>query len=218
MKEQTKRKKQLTLGAPVNCLDGKAGTLSKIITDPDSRRPTYLVVKRGRPRSREIVVPVSLVVEVTPAAVELDITRKALADFPDYEVTVQKGKYQKPMPVPDPRRPITIYTPPTNSGYMVLRQRNVPEQSVEVKRGMAVRDCEGHQVGKVEGIIVGVSKRRGKYVVFRRTRSRSLRLIPAELVEDVSLEGVQLRVDCDFAEKLPDYTPRLARKWEQAWS
>lgn len=213
MKEQTKHKKQLTLGAAVNCLDGRAGTLSRIITDPESRRPTYLVVKRGRLRSREIVVPVSLAAEVTPEAVKLDITRKTLDGLPDYEVTVRKGRYEKPMPIPDPRRPIAIHTPPSNRGYMLLQQRNVPERSVEVKQSMAVRDCEGRALGKVAGIIAGASKRQGKYVIFRRTRSRWLRLIPADLVEDVTLEGVRLRIDYDLAEKLPDYPPRLAKKW-----
>ncbi|HKZ83692.1 MAG TPA: hypothetical protein VJ793_08550 [Anaerolineae bacterium] len=213
MKEQTKRKKQLTLGAQVNCLDGKAGTLSRIITDPESRRPTYLVVKRGRLRSREIVVPVSLVAEVTPEAVTLDITRKALVDSPDYEVTVRKGRYQKPMPVPDLRRPVAIYTPPSNSGYMVLRQRNVPDRSVEVRQGMRIWDCGDREVGKVEGIVVSVQKRQGKYIVFRPKRASSPQLIPADLVEDVTSKGVRLRIDREYAGRLPIYSPRLAKKW-----
>ncbi len=200
--------KELILGARVNCQDGAAGRLSRIILDPENRRPTHLIVKRGWPSPREIVVPVSLATKVTREAVELKITRRALADFSDYQVTVRKGRYEKPMPVPNPQRPIALYTLPSHGAFMVLQQRNVPEQSAEVRRGMAVRDGNGHKVGKVEGITVGVNKQQGKYVLFQRSHSRTPRLIPAELVEGVSSEGVRLQSYSNFTDTFPAFIPR----------
>lgn len=62
----------------VECVDGAAGVLAQVVTDPDSRRPAYVVVKHGRPKGREAVVPVSLVSDISPDRVRLDVSREAL--------------------------------------------------------------------------------------------------------------------------------------------
>jgi hypothetical protein len=96
MKVIKKHRKPLRLGIPVHARDGMAGRNSKVITDPESCQPTYLAVKTGRlHRRREVVVPVSLVSSVDAEIVTLDMTREALADFPDYEMTIVKGEYKK---------------------------------------------------------------------------------------------------------------------------
>lgn len=206
-----KHRKPLRLGMPVHALDGEAGKISKIITDPESRQATYLAVKTGRLLSRkEVVIPVSLVSKASAEAVFLKITREALADYPVYEVTVVKGQYQKPQYFP---RGLTIpaYYLPDNRGYMVLRQRSVPEQSIAVEKGMQVRDCNGQQAGEVEGVILDQAKRQGKYIVFRRDHSSPLQLIPADLIQNISSAEVKLRIDGKSIEKLAEYSERSIR-------
>ncbi|MDD5468852.1 MAG: hypothetical protein PHS96_13705 [Anaerolineales bacterium] len=202
-------KKQIGLGLKVHCLDGQGGKVSKIITDPESHQPTYLVVKRGRLHVREILVPVSLVAEVTEEAVFLNITRETLVGLSDYEYTVRKGKYQKPLIVGHPR-PRYLHYPASSKGFMVLRQRNVPERSVAVEKGLVILDSEGRQVGKVEGVIVDSRKRQGRYVLFRRVHESTPRLIPSDLVDDVTPEAVRLRIGGEYVELLPVYTKRTA--------
>jgi len=193
---------------PVHALDGEAGKITRIITDPESRQPIYLVVKIGRlRRRREVVLPVSLVSSVSVETVNLDITREALAGFPDYEVVIVKGKYKRPEFFSYPSS-IPLYYPPDNSGFMVLRQRSVPDQSIAVEKGMAVQDCTGRPVGKVEGVILDQGKRQGKYVVFRRDHFSPLQLISVDLVQDVSSAEVKLRIEAEFVEKLPEYSER----------
>ncbi len=205
-------KKQLGLELKVHCLDGRGGKISKVVIDPDNHQPTHLVVKRGRLHVREILVPVSLVAEVTEEAVFLNVTRETLVGFSDYEFTVRKGEYQKPLTVGYPR-PHYMSFPASNSGFMVLRQRNVRERSVAVERDMAILDVEGHKVGKVEGIIVDSRKRQGRYLLFHRMHETIPQLIPADLIEDVSEGNVRLRIDRDYMERLPVYTRRTARRW-----
>jgi hypothetical protein len=194
LKESEVRSKQLKLGMQVYCLDGKAGKVTKIITDPVDQQPTYLVVKLGRLRGRQVVVPVSMVRGITPESIELKLSRDALADFPDYEVTVRVGEYRKPMPIGYPRA-IAVYTPESNRDALVLRQRNVPEGSLEVKKGMQVLDLCGDKVGVVEGILVSQEERKGKYIILRNAQTSLRQLIPAELVADVKADTIHLSID-----------------------
>jgi sporulation protein YlmC with PRC-barrel domain len=209
MKVIKKHRKPLRLGMPVHTRDGVAGRISKVITDPESYQPTYLTVKIGRlRRRREVVVPVALVSSVDAEIVTLNITREALADFPDYEVTIVKGEYKKPQYVMRGRS-YPYFDPPENSGFMVLRQRSVPERSISVEKGMIVSDCAGQQSGKVEGVILDQEKRQGKYIIFRRDHFSHLQIIPADLVQDISSTTVKLRVDRKFINNLPEYPDRL---------
>lgn len=207
-----KNRKALQVGIPVLALDGEAGRIARIVIDPQDHQPTYLVVKIGRGmRRREIAVPVSLVASASAETVSLSVTRDALEDFPDYEVTVRERRYEKPFPVG--RLPKQAYTPATNSGYLVLRQRSVPEQSVAIAKGMPVRDRAGLPVGTVEGLILDHEEREGKYIVFRSDPFSPLRLIPAPLVEAVTSAGVDLRIGRELAGRLPEYSDTLAQRW-----
>jgi sporulation protein YlmC with PRC-barrel domain len=77
---------------------------------------------------------------------------------------------------------------------------------------MQVRDCDGREVGKVEGVILDQEQRQGKYIVFRRDSFSPLQLIPAALVQDVSSTDVKLSIAWEFVEKLPEYSHRAAQR------
>jgi len=202
--------KQIELGARVRAEDGEVGTVEKIVVDPEEHEPGYLVVKRGRVRPRKIVVPVGLVTNASPEEVTLATTRQALESFPDYEVTVRKGEYRKPIPVGGPR-PVGIYTPPTNAGYMVLRQRSVPEASVGVEQGMDVLDVAGLKVGQVHGLIADPESRQASHLVLRQPHPLMPRdrLVPADLVADVREGEVHLRITAEHVSGLGSYEPTL---------
>jgi sporulation protein YlmC with PRC-barrel domain len=193
--------KRIELGDGVQAVDGRVGVVEKVIVDPDERKPGYLVVKRGRVRPRRIVVPVGLVDEVAAGQVTLSLTRAALDDFPDYEVTEQHGTYEKPMPV-GPRRPVATYTPPSNAGYMVLRQRTVPEAAVPVEKGMAVKDDKGMLVGRVVGLLLDHERRTATHILVQRPAPMTVAtpatmqtfVVPVELVKAVQEGQIQLRI------------------------
>lgn len=194
-------RKRIELGDRVKAVDGRAGVVDKVIVDPDERAPGYLVVKRGRLRPRRIVAPVSLVDDVSDGQVTLSITREALDDFPDYEVTERRGRYEKPLPV-GPRRPVATYTSPSNRGYMALRRRNVPESTVPVERGMVVRDAKGMRVGRVAGLALDDERRTATHILLQRPAPMTVStpaamqqfVVPVELVEDVREGEVHLRI------------------------
>jgi sporulation protein YlmC with PRC-barrel domain len=202
--------KQVQLGARVRAIDGDVGTVAMIVVDPGGRRPGYLVVKHGRipPRQRQIVVPVGLVEDVTPDEVILATTREALHGFPDYEITVQKGIFEKPVPTGG-YIPTGTYTPSSNDGYMVLSQRSVPEHTVGVEQGMTVMDAAGVKVGYVHGLILNSDSRQASYLVLRYSRPLTMRilLIPVDLVADVKDGEIHLYIADEHMYGLELYLP-----------
>jgi sporulation protein YlmC with PRC-barrel domain len=208
--------KQIELGAHVRAEDGAVGTVDKIVVNPEEREPEYLVIKRGRVRRRKIVVPVSLMADVSGTKVTLDTTRKALESFPDYEITVREGEYQKPVPVVGPA-PVAVYTPPMNRGYVALRQRNVPEASVAVEKGMDVVGAKGDRVGKVQGLIAESGSREAFHLVLRQSHPLASkdRLIPVDLVAEVRSGTVHLRITSDHLRGLPTHQPSREENRDQ---
>lgn len=200
--------KQINLGARVRAQDGEVGTVARIVVDRDEREPDYLVVKRGRVRPRQVVVPVSLVTDVSGKAVTLDTTQKALESFPDYEVTVREGEYEKPIPVAGPQS-VAVYTPAANQGFIELRQRSVPEGSVSVEKGMDVVDARGQNVGQVHGLIAETGTRKALHLVVRQRHplEKRDRLIPTDLVAGVGDGAVRLRITADHVDGLGVYQP-----------
>jgi uncharacterized protein YrrD len=69
----------------VRCLDGIGGTVDEVITEDDSDRVTHLIVRRGSLLTRDLVVPVAHVREVTDGVVQLDLTQEQLDAMPEHE-------------------------------------------------------------------------------------------------------------------------------------
>jgi uncharacterized protein YrrD len=74
----------LRAGQRVVCRDGEVGPLDLVLLDPDSRRVTHFVVRRGGLLGRDTIVPVEWVREITRDQVVLDVYRGQLEQLPAY--------------------------------------------------------------------------------------------------------------------------------------
>jgi sporulation protein YlmC with PRC-barrel domain len=198
--------KQVKLGAQVWAQDENVGTVEQVVVDPAERKPGYLVIRRGRVRSRQIVVPVDLVSDVSPEQVTLEVSANVLEEFPDYESIEQKGTYARSAVVGFPR-PVATHTPISNNGYMALRKRAVPEDNVGVERGMQVVDATGARVGRVHGLILDGNSRSASHIVLRQVERLSsvYRLVPVDLVADVQEDRLWLHISSDHVQGLAIY-------------
>ncbi|MFU8771424.1 MAG: hypothetical protein ACNA8H_03280 [Anaerolineales bacterium] len=211
MKEQKDQMKEVNLGMKVHCLDGEAGVVSRFITNPEKKRPSYLVVKRGRLVKREIVVPVSLILEIAQEKVKVNTTLEELENFPDFEVTVQQGSINRPMPLGSPK-PNMVWHPATSSGYTAVRQHPFSDELVKVEKGLVIHDSEGLKVGKLEGIIMDRQKEKASFIILNPSKERAQRLVPVSLVDSASSDGVMLRIDRDYVVKLPVYSQEFPKE------
>jgi sporulation protein YlmC with PRC-barrel domain len=201
MKGQKDQMKQVNLGMKVHCLDGEAGVVSRIITNPERKRPSYLVVKRGRLIKREIVVPVSLVADVTQEMVRVNTTLDELENFPDFEVTVRQGSINRPMALGSPR-PNMLWHPPANSAYMAVKQHPFSDELVKVEKGLVILDSAGVQVGKLDGIIMDRDQQKASFIILNPSREKVQRLVPVSLVDSASSDGVKLYIEKEYVSKL----------------
>jgi ferredoxin/sporulation protein YlmC with PRC-barrel domain len=201
--------KELTLGMTVRCLDGDAGRLERVVGDPETREPAYLVVRLSGARRRDVVVPVDLVMAVTLEQVLLDTTREALKHFPDYEITETK----RPQPI---QRDPTLHEPEfpfpwkavAKEGAIEIKQRTVPEHTVELKQGMTVFDRDGLDLGRLQGVIMDATTHKAGHLVLHRRfpvgmETEEDRLIPVELIDFTIRSHIYLRIPEEQLRGLP---------------
>jgi hypothetical protein len=202
--------KELSLGMAVRVQDGKAGHLQKIVADPKTHEPAYLVVRRGRLSPRDIVVPVGLVTELDADTLMLDTTQEALNSFPDYEVAVEMYRQPNidyaarwPLAAPLERARTGI------SGKFTVRERTVPEHTVVVERGMVVYDCAGAKLGEIERVLMDPDAQQAAYLVLRQglPLKAEHRLVPVDLVDFVIRSDVYLFIEEAYVQGLPIYQP-----------
>jgi uncharacterized membrane protein len=201
--------KELTLGMAVLCRDGKAGRLERLVGDPKTHEPAYLVVRRGPVSPRDIVVPVSLVADVSAEGLNLNTTTGALRDFPDYEVTVKK--HVQPPTTEEWERiyPSVLLSPSLEVGMVTVRQRSVPEHMVDLRKDMIVYDPTGLKLGEIEGVIADAEKKQVTHLVMHVPNPfiEERRLVPVDLIDFVIRSDVYLRVLGDQVAGLPLYKP-----------
>jgi sporulation protein YlmC with PRC-barrel domain len=211
MNTTKKNKKPFRLGTPVFAGDRKAGRITKIIADPGKRLPLYLAVRTGwLRRGREIVVPISLVSSASAEKVALALTKDELQQFPDYEFTFVKEEYKKSEFFPSSYG-TSLYYPPDNSYFRVIKQRSVPDHSIAVEKGMQVFDHGGQKVGRVKGLILDKTLRQANFIVLSGDYFAPLKLIDTRVVQDVSSTGVKLSIDWKTVEKLPEFSKKTAK-------
>ena len=75
---------------------------------------------------------------------------------------------------------------------------------VEVKRGMSIRTRDDREAGKIAAVAVDTHSQQVTHVVLRRqVRTPDYRLVPVDLIEQVNVDAISLRVFTQVVESLP---------------
>jgi hypothetical protein len=87
-------------------------------------------------------------------------------------------------------------------GQVYLRLTN--QLSIEITRGMAILINDGWEAGQVAAVVVDDSSQKVTHLLLVRPHLVSdYRLLPVELIEQVSHEGVWLDLNSDAVDSLP---------------
>jgi sporulation protein YlmC with PRC-barrel domain len=84
----------LKIGSAVQCRDGRAGRVIKLVVEPGSKRVTHIVVERGLLLHHDAVVPIERVAPVEGGTVVLDMD--------GHELNAQPAYAEVDYAVPDP--------------------------------------------------------------------------------------------------------------------
>lgn len=207
---------ELNIGAPINCTDGKCGTLAKVAVSPDTWQITHLIVEEGLLLKRAHAVPFSAL--STPQAddgIQLDIESAALHEFPVYRQedieTTPAGQephgaaggsaflgdgvpYGPGAPVP---MPVTVERV----------HHGVPTETIVLDGSASVKGYD-RPLGKLDrfrvspdsGAITDLVVQQGLFFTTRR-------LIPVSIAKAISEDGILLGALEEELEELPVYDP-----------
>ncbi|MCI0710649.1 MAG: PRC-barrel domain-containing protein [Chloroflexi bacterium] len=206
---------QFKEGTTVYTADGeKVGDIERFVVDPRERKVVGLVVRKGFLFTEDKVVPIEL---VTSATEERVVLRPHTGDLPPYiqrhyvapnesEVdTEYEGDYIEPIyyyPPPD----IAVWYPGVYATPgVIVEERNIPQDSVPMKKGADVISRDGEDVGDVERVIT--DSRTGRITHFSVKQGvlfQKERLIPAGWVDQMDEDEVHLAVSSQTLERLHD--------------
>jgi len=171
----------LQLGLPVRCTDGRVGSLSDVVIDPNNRRVSHLVVEAPNGAAR--LVPADLLVQ-GPApgqAVFLSCSIEDVSSRPTIRSFSYVGLDESPQD--DDRSDIGVedmqivpgfgvagfgdFGTDLGTSYAVTYDR-IPPGSAELRRSSIAVSVDGDEIGTVDGFLVAGD--RLTHVVLRHTR------------------------------------------------
>lgn len=171
----------LQLGLPVRCTDGRVGSLSDLVIEPNERRVSHIVVEAPNGTAR--LVPADLLVQgPTPSqAVFLscsieDVLNRAtirsfsyvgLDEFPRNDDRSDIGVEDMQIVPSFGATEFGDFGADLWSGYAVTFDR-IPPGSAELRRGSIAVSVDGDEIGMVDGFLVAGD--RLTHVVLRHTR------------------------------------------------
>lgn len=185
---------EFSIGAPVACSDGDAGTVVALIADPLRTALARIAVEPAHRPGAARLVPVDLVSSTGASGVTLGCTLEqfgALPPFRDIEFipySPEFGDLGAALAMP------YYGLPPTDTPVLV---DDVPAGEVEIRRHDDVRAADGG-IGRVEGLVVDA---RGAitHVLLQEGHLWGRRevAIPVSAVERIDEEGVHVRLTKD---------------------
>ena len=196
---------EFSIGGPVACSDGEAGTLVALVADPVRRTLAHIAVEPSHRPGDARLVPVASVEAADASGVRLRCTRDDLAAMPPFR-DVEFVPYSPEFGDLGATLATPYYgLPPMETPVFVDR---VPAGGVEIRRGDHVHASDG-RIGRVEGLVVDAGGAI-THVLLQEGHlwGRKEVAIPVSAVEGIDEEGVRVRLSKDEIAALPEVGAR----------
>jgi sporulation protein YlmC with PRC-barrel domain len=208
------------LNAEVLSYDGrKVGELQHIVIDPHTHKVSHLIVRKGFLFKSDKVLPQSLVASTTGQEINLYQFEGTLDDMPDYEEInyVMAGDYTFDQDENDSSmRPLFVY-PPLGQPLGVypifprmlqqpVVEKNIPLDKVAIQDGARIIALHGDDLGEIMEIITDPITDQATDIVIQDPDGQRKR-IPINWVKDLQENSIQLIVDANLVEHLPEHRP-----------
>lgn len=190
----------IKLNAEVQCADGSAGHVSRLILNPIKDELTHIVVKHN---SREFEVEVSHITSTDDDEVKLDCSRQYLhgkSEFTETEYLKVPREYYGPE-----LGGSYYYMPYVTMETVSVKHEHIPGGEQAFTRGTPVFAENGH-IGQVDELVVDPDNRyRITHVVLREGHLWGQKdvVIGVEQVKNIDTEGVHLKLTKAQVEALP---------------
>jgi sporulation protein YlmC with PRC-barrel domain len=76
--------RDVTKGTPIFCTDGPVGEVHDLLIDPETERPTHIILREGILVIKEVNIPVNYVQKVENDCVLLKVAKEAIERLPRF--------------------------------------------------------------------------------------------------------------------------------------
>lgn len=195
----------------------KIGTLDRVVLDPETKKVTHIVAKKGILFSTSKVIPFSYV-NLDGDRITLKKNAAELEDLPDF--TESSYVSREETDDSEEEAATLYYYPPqhiawwTTGGriwypkpkYVLKTKSAIPEETVALEEGAKVISEDEEDIGSIERVIVEESDERATHVVVGQgLLSKKYKLVPTLWITEVSEDKIYLSIDSDMFERLPEH-------------
>ncbi|MBK8026950.1 MAG: PRC-barrel domain-containing protein [Chloroflexi bacterium] len=210
---------QFKEGTMVYTADGeRLGTIERFVLDPRARRVIGLVVRKGLLFTEDKVIPVDSVAVADEDRVQLAPGTGGVDDFPPYEeeyyLSPDNGElrdgydqaFYAPVYYYPPLSAMGAYGPIVPAPAPVVKEQNIPDNTVAVKQGADVISSDGEQIGRVQEVYTDSNTNEvTHFSIAQGLIFPEEKLIPASWVESASESSIHLAVSMETLRRLGEF-------------
>ncbi len=208
--------------------DEKIGEIRRVVIDPQTKTVTHVVVEKGFLLTEDKLVPVDWFDITAEDKVILDVEERETEELPPFEelhYVPWREAQLRGAETEDPQnyaQPYFWYPPAhvnwwsysgyrayygvTDPPYVIVAERNVPEDTIPLKEGASVISADDQHVGDVERVFADPDSARATHVVIARGLIvKDRKLIPTAWIKALGEDRVVLSVDAEFLDQLDNY-------------
>lgn len=195
----------------------KIGSLDRVVLDPQTKKVSHIIVKKGVLFSTSKVIPISYV-DLDGDRITLTENAMELEDLPDFVETsyIRANQVNNPEDVAD----AMYFYPPHNvvwwgAGnyvwypeplYVPKTEKVIPDRMIALEEGATVVDKNGEDIGNIERVLVDETDKLATHIVVSRgLLSKEYKLVPTLWITNVTEDKVYLAIDADVFERLPEH-------------
>lgn len=201
--------KEIPIGVPVECSDGKVGESTSLIVHPTKLTVTHIVVEDTSFPSVERLVPVEQILDATPDSIQLACTKHELANMEGFVERhyIKREQEDTAFVYMHP------YATPVESGYVRIDEHRVPPGELEVRRGTRVEATDG-DIGVVGELLIDPDSDEITHLILMEGHAWGDTEIslPLSAIDHVSGDVVYLKLDKNAIHALPAIPVKRAGK------
>lgn len=204
----------IPINAKVYCQDKIYGYTQAVILNPASDVITHLVVKENKRPHIERLVPIDMIDASLTDNIHLKFNETKLQSLPPFfDVEYIQTTIPHYTQVHDMyhMEPIVM----NEKKFVEERLYHIPSDELAVNRGAAVYSADGHALGKVDEFLVEQNGGHVTHLILREGHLWSQKdvFIPVAEIETINESNLQLKLDKENIEKLPNLPVQSMRPY-----
>lgn len=208
----------IAIGSKIICTNGSGGRLTSLVVDPTSKNLTHIAVaEESLMHGEDRLVPADLITKATRDEVFLSCTVEDILKMDPFtrthflEQTYGEDGYAYSMPYMTTFEGMAVVT---DTGYITVQDRLVPEGSVAVHPGLMVEAQDGY-LGTVGELLIDSASGKVTHFILKTGRGGGKKeiAVPLSMIDRMEEDVVHLNVEKGKINSLPSLP--VKRNWDQ---